>query len=134
MSDLATIAERFVKDADVRATYARDESLGVEAPERFEVVRARDLSDVVDVLTYAAGTGTPVVPQGARSGLAGGAVVRRGRVPVGHVDEQAVLGHGVLLDRRPADSGCDHSTNGGSPNSTTRSPCSQSWRESPRPE
>jgi glycolate oxidase len=74
MSDLAMIADRFVKDADVRATYARDESLGVDPPQRFEVVRARDLADVVDVLTYAAATGTPVVPQGARSGLAGGAV------------------------------------------------------------
>ena len=59
MSELATIADRFVKDPDVRATYARDESLGVEPPEHFEVVRARDVADVVEVLTYAAGDGHP---------------------------------------------------------------------------
>jgi glycolate oxidase len=55
-------------------------SLGATAPEHFTVVRARDLDDVVDVLRQAQATGTPVVPQGARSGLAGGSVALEGGI------------------------------------------------------
>lgn len=73
-----SLLSRAVTDPDVKAAYALDESIGALAPERFEVVRARDLADVVDVLTHAQATGTPVVPQGARSGLAGGSVALEG--------------------------------------------------------
>jgi glycolate oxidase len=67
-----------VTDADVAATYAVDSSLGSAAPERFTVVRARDVDDVVEVLRTAAAELTPVVPQGARTGLAGGATATDG--------------------------------------------------------
>ncbi|HET7280312.1 MAG TPA: FAD-binding protein, partial [Dermatophilaceae bacterium] len=69
-----------VTDADVKATYAVDMSLGATAPDDFTLVRARDLSDVVEVMRYAQVTRTPVVPQGARSGLAGGAVAVDGGI------------------------------------------------------
>lgn len=75
-----TLAARSVTDPDVRATYAVDQSLGASPPVAYEVVRARDVADVADVLTWAQATGTPVVPQGARSGLAGGAVALEGGV------------------------------------------------------
>jgi glycolate oxidase len=69
-----------VTDPDVKAAYAVDMSLGATAPEHFTVVRARDLDDVVEVLRQAQATGTPVVPQGARSGLAGGSVALEGGI------------------------------------------------------
>jgi glycolate oxidase len=69
-----------VTDADVKATYAVDMSLGATAPDDFTLVRARDLSDVVEVMRHAQATRTPVVPQGARSGLAGGAVAVEGGI------------------------------------------------------
>ena len=75
-----SLRTRAVTDPDVKATYAVDESVGALAPERYEVVRARDLGDVVEVLTHAQATGTPVVPQGARSGLAGGSVALDGGI------------------------------------------------------
>src|SRR5512132_946620 len=71
---------REVTDHDVKAAYAVDMSLGATAPEHFTVVRARDLDDVVEVLRQAQATGTPVVPQGARSGLAGGSVALEGGI------------------------------------------------------
>lgn len=64
---------RVVTDADVARGYGTDYSLGSTAPEEFTVVRARDVDDVVAVLEYAQRTRTPVVPQGARTGLAGAA-------------------------------------------------------------
>ncbi|MEO5981619.1 MAG: FAD-linked oxidase C-terminal domain-containing protein [Pedococcus sp.] len=75
-----SLLSRAVTDLDVKATYAVDESVGALAPGRYEVVRARDLGDVVEVLTHAQATGTPVVPQGARSGLAGGSVALDGGI------------------------------------------------------
>ena len=69
---------RTVTDPDVAAGYAVDSSLGAVAPATFEVVRARDRADVVEVLREAAATRRPVVPQGARTGLAGGAVATEG--------------------------------------------------------
>jgi len=75
-----SLLDRTVTDPDVKATYAVDESVGATAPDTFEVVRARDVADVVEVLTHAQATGTPVVPQGARSGLAGGSVAVRGGI------------------------------------------------------
>ena len=68
-----------VTDADVRRTYAVDATVAlVEPPSDFEVVRARDASDVVAVLEHAQATRTPVVPQGARTSRAGGAVATEG--------------------------------------------------------
>jgi glycolate oxidase len=102
-----SLVTRTVTDADVRARYAVDESLGATAPEHFEVVRARDLDDVVEVMRWAQEAGTPVVPQGARSGLVGGAVALAGGivlnlegldriVEVDPLESLAVVGAGVL--------------------------------------
>jgi glycolate oxidase len=74
------LTARLVSDAEVKASYAVDESHGALPPGDYEVVRARDLADVVDVMVHAQETGTPVVPQGARSGLAGGAVAMEGGI------------------------------------------------------
>lgn len=67
-----------VSDRDVAATYAIDASLGAAAPPDFMVIRARDLDDVVEVMQHAQAHGIPVVPQGARTGLAGGSVAVAG--------------------------------------------------------
>jgi len=69
-----------VADPDVAATYAVDASLGSSAPALFTVVRARDVADVVEVLREAQGRRVPVVPQGARTSLAGGATAREGSI------------------------------------------------------
>lgn len=69
-----------VADPDVAATYAVDASLGSVAPEHFSVVRARDVGDVIEVLHYAQAHRVPVVPQGARTSLAGGATAREGSI------------------------------------------------------
>lgn len=68
------VARRVVRDAEIAAAYAVDETSGVVAPEDFVVVRARDTADVVELLTHANRLGVPVVPQGARTGVTGGAV------------------------------------------------------------
>ena len=73
-----------VTDPDVAASYAVDASLGATAPEHFTVVRARDVADVVEVLREAHAHRIPVVPQGARTSLAGGATASEattGRLP-----------------------------------------------------
>lgn len=69
-------AARVVTDPDIRDSYATDASTvrgAWEVPTDFTLVRARDLADVKDVMTYAAATRTPVVPQGARTSRAAGA-------------------------------------------------------------
>ncbi len=96
-----------VTDPLIAATYAVDASLGSTAPEHFTVVRARDVGDVVEVLQEAQARGIPVVPQGARTSLAGGATAREGSIvlnvealdTVTEVDElegYAVVGPGVV--------------------------------------
>lgn len=76
----AAVAARVVTDPDVKATYAVDESVGALPPGDFEVVRARDLADVVEVMRHAHETRTPVVPQGARSSLTGASVALEGGI------------------------------------------------------
>jgi glycolate oxidase len=80
MSTSTPLAVRTVSDPAVRASYAVDASVGAQAPATFEVVRARDVADVVEVLRWAHETGTPVVPQGARSSLTGASVAIEGGV------------------------------------------------------
>ncbi len=72
--------EAMVRDPDVKASYAVDASFGATAPVDFELVRARDVDDVVAVLTEAQAGGLPVVPQGARTALTGAAVATEGCV------------------------------------------------------
>ncbi|MDN5791228.1 MAG: FAD-binding protein, partial [Micrococcales bacterium] len=63
-----------VSDRGVAATYAIDASPGVSGPADFMVIRARDRGDIVAVMQHAQAHGIPVVPQGARTGVVGGAV------------------------------------------------------------
>lgn len=99
----------WVDDPDVARTLAVDSSLGAAAPADFEMVRARDLADVVEVMRYAQATGTPVVPQGARTGLNGAGVAQQGSIvlstlgmssieKVDPVEGIAVAGPGVVTD------------------------------------
>ncbi len=60
-------------DPDVMQPYRRDAADLCEAGTPVAVVRARSTQDVVAVLRIASATRTAVVPQGARTGLAGGA-------------------------------------------------------------
>ncbi|HET7397892.1 MAG TPA: FAD-linked oxidase C-terminal domain-containing protein [Intrasporangium sp.] len=98
----SAVAARVVLDRDVAASYAVDASMRSTAPESFTVVRARDLSDVVAVLEHASATGTPVVPQGARTSLAGGATASEGAIVLnvegidGIRDIDVVEGHAVV--------------------------------------
>lgn len=96
-----------VTDPAIAASYAVDASLGSTAPGCFTVVRARDVGDVVEVLREAQAHGIPVVPQGARTSLAGGATAREGSIvlnvealnTVAEVDElegYAEVGPGVV--------------------------------------
>jgi glycolate oxidase len=73
-------AHALLSDPDVKRSYAVDSSLGAVEPTSYQVVRAESLADVVEVLTFAQRTGTPVVPQGARTGLCGGAVATEGAI------------------------------------------------------
>lgn len=101
------LAVETVSDPDVKAGYAIDESVGATAPADFEVVRARDLADVVEVMRWAHETGTPVVPQGARSSLTGASVAVEGGIVlnterldaitrIDPLEGLAVLGPGVI--------------------------------------
>lgn len=99
----------WIADADVRRGYGVDASFGAHSPSDFEVVRARDEADVVEVMRYAAATGTPVVPQGGRTGLVGGARAAPGAivlstlgldevVDVDPVQGLAVAGPGAIVE------------------------------------
>ena len=111
---IADLGVQPVADPDVKATYAVDESVGATAPEHFEVVRARDLADVVEVMRWADATRTPVVPQGARSSLTGASVAIEGGVVLNtealnaittldRLEGLAVVGPGVVnLDLKQA--------------------------------
>lgn len=71
-------AHSIVDDDDIKRSYATDASLTPVTTDRFELVRAESVEDVVEVMRYAQATGTPVVPQGARTGLCGGSVATEG--------------------------------------------------------
>lgn len=96
-----------VTDLDVKRSYAVDASFGATAPADFEVVRARDTDDVVEVMRYANTHRIPVVPQGARTGLNGAAVATEGCIVlnterldtveiVDPLEQIAVVGPGVV--------------------------------------
>jgi glycolate oxidase len=64
---------RVLTDPDVLRSFRRDEADLCEAGTPIAVVRPRSTAEVSTMLTIASRTRTPVVPQGARTGLAGGA-------------------------------------------------------------
>ena len=88
MSDLiaelrAALPEGTVlSDPDLLATYQRDEADFCAAGKPAVVVRPRSTDDVVTVVKIAAARGVPLVPQGARTGLAGGANAVDGAIVV----------------------------------------------------
>ncbi len=60
-------------DPDVVETYSRDEALFCPAEGAVALVRAASVADVQATLRFASAHRIPVVPQGARSGISGGA-------------------------------------------------------------
>jgi glycolate oxidase len=62
-----------VTDPDILATFSRDESLYSPDGTPLALVRAHSVDDVVATMRVAYAHGIPVVPQGARSGISGGA-------------------------------------------------------------
>lgn len=61
------------KDPDVIEAHARDEALFCPHEGAIALVRATSAGDVQEVMRFATEHGIPVVPQGARSGISGGA-------------------------------------------------------------
>jgi glycolate oxidase len=60
-------------DPDVLSAYSNDRATFCPSGEPAALVRARSLQDVVETLRWASANDVPVVPQGARTGLSGGA-------------------------------------------------------------
>ncbi len=99
-------AGALVTDPDIAASYAVDESFGATAPGDFTLVRATELSDVVEVMREAQARGIPVVPQGARTSVAGGAIATQGcivlnvealtGIDIDEVESHADVGPGVV--------------------------------------
>src|SRR5262245_9256579 len=65
--------EALVTDADRMESYRYDRAMFCPAGEPLAVVLARETAHVQAAVRIAADTGTPIVPQGARSGLSGAA-------------------------------------------------------------
>jgi len=119
------LSERaLVTDADVAAGYAVDSSMADDVPDHFTVVRARDVGDVVEVLRHAAAERVPVVPQGARTGLAGGASATEGCIvlnvealdtitEIDEVERFAVVQAGVVTADLAVDPSAQLITDGG---------------------
>lgn len=66
-------AEILLTDADLMESYRTDRSVFCHAGMPLVVIRARSTADVSAAMQIAHRYGVPVVPQGARSGLSGGA-------------------------------------------------------------
>lgn len=60
-------------DADILQTYSADRAIQCEAEGAAVLVRAASTEDVQAVMRFASAHGIPVVPQGARTGISGGA-------------------------------------------------------------
>ncbi|OLT50660.1 FAD-linked oxidase [Corynebacterium sp. CNJ-954] len=65
-------------DPDVIAAFSTDESVHPGTGDALAVVRAGCVEDVAVTMRFAHSRGIPVVPQGARSGLSGGACAEHG--------------------------------------------------------
>lgn len=73
-------AEVLSIDADLLATYSTDRAMFVEPGRPIALVRVRDTAQVQHVMRTATRYRVPVVPQGARSGLAGAAIAVDGAI------------------------------------------------------
>ncbi|MGR2753769.1 FAD-binding oxidoreductase [Agromyces arachidis] len=116
---LAALGDAVAVDGPLLDVVRADRS-GWVSPERpLAVVRAASVADVQEVMRIATATGTPVVPRGAGTGLAGGAIAGAGAIvldltgmdrilELDDVDELAVVEAGVLngdLDRAARERG-----------------------------
>lgn len=81
-ADLAGLSARLsgslIRDRDILAAHSVDHSAHAPGGEPVALVRAGCVDDVVETMRFAHANGTPVVPQGARSGLSGGACAEDG--------------------------------------------------------
>jgi glycolate oxidase len=73
VDELRAACGDLITDADVLRTYQRDEADLCEAGTPLAMARPRDTAEVANLMKVAARHRIPVVPQGARTGLAGGA-------------------------------------------------------------
>ncbi len=78
-------------DPDLLASYRRDEADLCEAGTPLALFRPASTEDVVRAVKWAAKHGVPVVPQGARTGLAGGANAIDGCLVISMVDMDRIL-------------------------------------------
>jgi len=82
LSELVAAVPDVLTDPDVLATYRRDEADLCASGTPLAVVRPRSTAEVVAAVKVAARHGIPVVPQGARTGLAGAANAVEGAIVV----------------------------------------------------
>lgn len=75
LDDLSSLlaSEDFAVEPDVLVRYSEDSGDGIPHGEPLAVVFPRSTEQVAAIVRLAAAHGTPVVPQGARSGMVGGA-------------------------------------------------------------
>ncbi len=119
-------------DPDLLRAGSRDEADLCPVGVPLAVVRPRDTAEVAAAVRVAAAHGLPVVPQGARTGLAGGAnavdgavvvsLTRLKRISIDAAARLAVVGAGVVnadLGRAAARDGLDYPPDPGSWESST---------------
>ncbi|WP_306321410.1 MULTISPECIES: FAD-binding oxidoreductase [unclassified Streptomyces] len=83
--------DRFLTDADVLSSYARDEAERAPFTVPAAVVRPHDTEEVARVVAFCAAHGIPVVGRGAGTGLSGGANAVPGCVVVSFEAMNAIL-------------------------------------------
>lgn len=115
----AALGDAVVTDGPLLDAVREDRSGWVSEHPALAVVHAASVDEVQEAVRIAAATGTPVVPRGAGTGLAGGAIASRGAtvldltrmnriLELDDVDELAVVEAGVLngdLDRAARERG-----------------------------
>jgi len=82
IDDLRSACPDLLTDPDQLATYQRDEADLCDSAPPLAVARPRSTDEVAALVAVAAGHGIPMVPQGARTGLAGGANASGGALVV----------------------------------------------------
>lgn len=80
-----------ITDPDLLATFRRDESDLTTSGSPLALLRPTSTQEVVDAVKWAARHGVPIVPQGARTGLAGGANAIEGCLVLSMVNMNRIL-------------------------------------------
>jgi glycolate oxidase len=80
-----------ITDPDLLASYRRDESDLTASGTPLALLRPADTAEVVRAVRWAAEHGVPIVPQGARTGLAGGANATDGCLLLSMVNMNRIL-------------------------------------------